>query len=369
MAKINDELFQELSQPVIDIYLKIQEELLVNISGRFDSDDPELNNITQWQISKLEQFGGLSEENAKVIRKLSPQAIKELNKMLKEVSEDALQDNDEQLKLWHDEGADLLKPPPITESPVLLAILRSFQRSALQIFNLVNSTMLQQANQIYRDIINTTTASVLLGTKTPQQALRDTINQWADVGVPCLIDKSGKRWGAEGYVSMVTRTMSNNIANDMQEERFQEWGVDLVEISSHIGARPLCAPFQGKIFSLSGRSKRYPSLASTSKGQPSGLFGINCGHIQYPYVQGFTRKIYNQYPKKENERAYDNSQKQRKLERDIRNAKTRLRLQQETGDETGIKQANELIKKRQKAMREFINETGRTRRPNREQIV
>jgi len=67
--------------------------------------------------------------------------------------------------------------------------------------------------------------------------LRRVSSEWAQKGVPALIDKAGRQWSTEAYVGMVTRTMSNNIANEMQDERMNEYGVDLVEVSSHDGAR------------------------------------------------------------------------------------------------------------------------------------
>ncbi|MEB2280190.1 phage minor capsid protein [Lysinibacillus xylanilyticus] len=42
----------------------------------------------------------------------------------------------------------------------------------------------------------------------------------------------------EGYINMVIRSTTNNVTNGMQLERFKEHGIDLIEVSSHIDARP-----------------------------------------------------------------------------------------------------------------------------------
>jgi hypothetical protein len=68
----------------------------------------------------------------------------------------------------------------------------------------------------------------------------------------------------------------------------REHGLDIIRISRHNNARPLCAPYQGGLFSISNRSgfiedifgerHEYFPLNSTTYGEPAGLFGINCGH-------------------------------------------------------------------------------------------
>jgi transcriptional regulator with PAS, ATPase and Fis domain len=67
----------------------------------------------------------------------------------------------------------------------------------------------------------------------------------------------------------------------------------------------------------------------------------------------------------ENTREYQESQEQRLLERQIRNAKREVELLGDLAEEKDV----ERVKRAQARMREFIKETGRTRRYDREQIV
>lgn len=67
-----------------------------------------------------------------------------------------------------------------------------------------------------------------------------------------------------------------------------------------------------------------------------------------------------------NERQYAESQKQRYLERRIRRAKLDVAIAKATGDDEAVKDANRTLRARQAAMREFIRDTGRTRRYDRE---
>ena len=73
-------------------------------------------------------------------------------------------------------------------------------------------------------------------------------------------------------------------------ELADEVGCDLVEVSAHAGARPEHALWQGKIYSRSGKSEKYPDfVASTGYGTGAGLCGWNCRHSFGPYVEGAPR--------------------------------------------------------------------------------
>jgi hypothetical protein len=171
---------------------------------------------------------------------------------------------------------------------------------------------------------------------------------------------------------MIIRTNVRKVTTETQLTRMDEYEISLVEISSHVGARPLCEPYQGKIYSLKGATDKYGDLyKDTSYGEPAGLFGINCGHQMFPYIEG-TRKTYNPIPEKENNEAYKESQQQRALERNIRYGKRELasleaQLPSPERDAL-INNTKKTIANRQERMRDFIKETDRVRRYGREQI-
>jgi hypothetical protein len=165
------------------------------------------------------------------------------------------------------------------------------------------------------------------------------------------------------------RSVTNDVTNEMTNERIRSYGGDLIEISAHSGARPKCAPYQGRIFSLSGTHPKYPAFSITTYGEKDGLFGINCGHQQYPFFEGVSEQTFQPLPTAKNAESYKESQKQRQYERDIRKAKSRERVLAAAGDEEGAEKARQLVRQRQARMRGFIDDSGRTRRYGREQII
>lgn len=72
------------------------------------------------------------------------------------------------------------------------------------------------------------------------------------------------------------------ISNLLKSAR--ELGTDLVWLSVHRGACSECAKYQGRVFSLTGKSKRYPQIPL-----PFWTYGKihpYCRHTFYPYIEG-----------------------------------------------------------------------------------
>ncbi|MGG3523092.1 phage minor capsid protein [Bacillus pseudomycoides] len=374
MALPPDKL-QQLSMFVVDIYNAIEEELLLNMARilKYDMEllltAEDFTEYQHWRIVQLNKLGKLNQQQMNTMARYSGKTAEEVRKMLESAGFTAVEQH-ESLYQEAVQAGIIAAAPAMYTSAALIGILNTYEKQALETFNLVNTTILKQSQQVYLDVLNKTVGKVLGGVITPQQALRQTVSKWAQKGIPAFIDKAGRKWGVEGYVSMVCRSTSNNVANEMQTERMTEYKVDLCEVSSYPGARPKCFEDQGKIYSVSGKHKKYKPLNSTSYGEPDGLFGINCSHIRYPYIEGLsTQRYFPHTDIEENRRIYKQSQQQRSLERQIRKAKREVNMMEVIGDKEGVKLAKNKVSQRQANMRDFIKATGRKRQPNREQIV
>lgn len=362
-----------LSAPVMEIYSEIENQMLVNIAKQLKGTTELLStDPAAWQLQRMQNMGILDKANIRVIRDNAGLASKEINKLILNAGLDGLDVNDKVLKNALKKGAKLIEPPPISQSPKMLQIMDAYQRQAKNTLNLTNQTLIDKSKTVYKDILNRSAADVITGNLTGEKALRKTVRAFSEKGIPALVDRSGKTWGAEGYVRTVLMSTSNNVVNEMQMARYEEWGNDFIEISSHGGDRPGCVPYAGRIFSTNPDNKRYPYLYDSSIGEigePHSLFGINCGHVSYPYIEGVSQqRNYPNESKKENAKVYEESQKQRQIERGIRKAKTQLRMFEAMDDKVGIAESKALISSRQSSMRSFIKDTGRTRRNVREQI-
>jgi hypothetical protein len=117
-----------------------------------------------------------------------------------------------------------------------------------------------------------------------------------------------------------------------------ELGHDLVFTSAHMGARPEHEVWQGKAFSLSGAKVKdgvyYPDFyQATGYGTVTGLLGVNCKHSWGPYIAGISQLP--ELPEKihgmDSGELYDQTQKQRGYERDIRRLKKDIALGEKSG--------------------------------------
>ena len=80
--------------------------------------------------------------------------------------------------------------------------------------------------------------------------------------------------------------------------------------------------WQGKFYSKSGRDPRFQPFTVCGKGNVQGIVGVNCRHSYGPGDGVFNP--YEHYDNEENKKAYELSQKQRTIERRIRQAKREL---------------------------------------------
>ena len=77
------------------------------------------------------------------------------------------------------------------------------------------------------------------------------------------------------YTEMVARTTTMECHLQGTANRLAEQGHDLVKVSSHRGACPLCIPWQGEILSITGKTEGYPTL---EEAKTAGLFHPRCRH-------------------------------------------------------------------------------------------
>ena len=106
-------------------------------------------------------------------------------------------------------------------------------------------------------------------------------------------DKKGRIIDIESYQRMLMRTVATVTQNKVVIEQAKEMGNDLVIMSSHATSCPLCAVYQGRVYSISGNDKRYPKLDQPFEGNKM-IIHPNCLHVIYPYDESKDKSaVYN----------------------------------------------------------------------------
>ena len=360
-----------LEEQVERYYIDMENELLLNIAKKVAVDKPmeidkwslETNSpivgsggVNEWQLERLKELGGLTEENAKIIAKYSKKTKKDIEKIFDRAREIGTEVDKEQLELGVKAGI-LNEIDPVVEDIVVKNIISNAMKETLTTFNKQNNSLLTSAGKEYTNIVNKVSTEVMAGTKTVTKAMQDAVTKLAEKGLTGFTAKNGAQWSPEAYTKMVLRTNTRQTTNKIQEERMQLAGNNYVEISQHMGARPLCAEDQGKIFSLNddttpiedglGNKIKVYAWSQSSYGEPAGILGINCGHSRYAFIPGMSIHRERKINKAENDEAYQERQTQRYYERQIRNKKREIAMLKETEAEP------DYIKSRQKQLSSF----------------
>lgn len=95
-----------------------------------------------------------------------------------------------------------------------------------------------------------------------------------------LKDRSGKVWNLDTYTEMLVRTTAVKAHNEGLAMQMLDYGMDLVQVTSHETSCSLCSPWQGRVLSITGNTKGYATLDDAKS---SGLFHPNCRHSLSPY--------------------------------------------------------------------------------------
>lgn len=400
-----------ISEPVEKLYMDCASQLLINLCGHFKTDKALASR--EWEIKKLSELGALTEESIEIIAANTGVAPEQIKNAVSEALKTELSGVENTLASAAKKGLIAGPTASFEASENVRIVLNNLVEQAVKDSNVVNTVMLESVRNQYLFAINNTlteeqaeiermqsaanlqqldeqlaatqqalnasTFSVASGSEARTTALRRTIKQLADQGITGYIDAGGHKWSPEAYINMDIRTTVHNAAVQGQKARSADYQVTTFLVSSHSGARPLCYPYQGKVFSwdgsegavydLDGNPYHYESIYNTSYGQAAGLFGINCGHSPLTFVDGYTvPRLSPPEDEEENARIYKESQQQRAIEREIRGAKTEALAYQAAGDTEGFEKAAKRVKKYNAEYKDFCERTGRTERTNRTQV-
>lgn len=375
-----------LAAPIADVYMDVEERLLVRIARQLSlNDDHQLNEVSKWQLKQLAKHGMLRQDAHKIIAAGTKGIPGDVAETVRQAIDDTLAE-DGITDMWHDKR--------FAESAA--NAVKHYRNQAKDVYNQVNTVMKYKAESTFvgavnsvaekwtRDmrreqseiankqdvlnILNSNTASVVSGAESRTKAVRTTIHEMAQKGIPAFVDKSGREWSPEAYVNMDIRATVKNTALEAQFSTMDSLGQDVFEVSSHPGSRPKCRPWQGKLISRSGRTTEITDingrkhkvipLSQTSFGEPDGLFGINCGHRPRGVSDGLFRKSSVEYDDTEDKELYNKVCKQRELERRVRKTKTEADMLEAAGDTEGAKQVRQRVTEQNKQLKAYCEGNG-----------
>ena len=311
------------SQLHANIIQKIIERMMIRL-GR--GEDYLLTATDKWQIEVLQEAGFLLEDIQNELSDKTNKQVKEIQEAMEDAGVQALQWDD---KIYQAAG---LSPVPLLQSPALMRIMqRNYDATAGEWRNFTRTTV-DEAQRLFINQMDNAYNMVVSGAVSYTEAVRDVINDVSEVGMKVNYP-SGYKMSIESATMMIVRTGISQAAAEVSLERMKEMDWDIVLVSAHLGARTGDGGmnpgnhlwWQGQFYSRTGRTKEYPDFVKTTGyGTVTGLCGVNCRHSFGP-----GDGINNPFADKDiaysdNYKIEKMQQRQRTLERRIRDSKRKV---------------------------------------------
>lgn len=340
---------------VLDLYRALESDIFEQICKRLKA--PSNVNILEWQLEKMGQLKMINNFTMKKVATLTNKSEEEIKQIFNDVDTDAIKSIDDELK-------EIFDPKPVPND--LDRIIGAYaSQTFIDLNNFVNQTLITtnystgSVSIMYQQIINETTAKVITGIKTFDQALEETIIKFADKGISsAFVDKGGHMWSMERYVATVIRSTLNRSYNELRTGRMGEYGVYTVVMSTLMDSAKRCQGCQGKVLDmrpLGEATSEYPSIYMYGYGSASGTLGVNCRHQVFPFITDVNINNQPKYETKEMQKRYKMRERQKELERRIRKTKKNVLISKEL-DSDKLEHYNKLLISQQAQMRDLLSQ-------------
>lgn len=119
--------------------------------------------------------------------------------------------------------------------------------------------------------------------QTVKECKKNLMQALIDKGINGIKDKRGRNISLSAYAETVARSTTREATNTATTQQLTDLGYDLVQMSSHLTSCPLCVCYQGRVYSISGKSSEYPPLDAAYSGDYANIHP-NCRHVLTPYI-------------------------------------------------------------------------------------
>lgn len=316
---LNPSYLLHATEPAEEIAEALHQDILKRIIERIilrfqRGDDYVLTSLDKWQLETLQQAGYLLQDIQKDIAKATGMMQSEVKEAMEDAGVTALEYDD---RIYREAG---LNPVPLVQSPHMIQLMQDTYLQTLGEWKNFTSISERAIHDLFVNACDTAYMQAMSGMISPRQAVREALETIVDGGV-YVEYPGGRKDTIETATARAVRTGISQASGRIQIARMDEMDVDLVLVSSHLGARPEHAEWQGKVYTRSGLNPKYPDfVAVTGYGTVTGLCGANCRHSFGPYFEG-QHNPFEQFDDEENRKLYELEQQQRTLERRIRKTK------------------------------------------------
>lgn len=380
-------LLDALPEGLAELFRALELVLLDEICSRLKAAD-ELNEVTVQAIRALRSHGIDLKEIEKAVLETSGISKTKLDKLLDDVVERNQKYYTELINLAH-----ITQPGKLVDDAEVAAIKKqtidTFRNLTASMGFLVDAgrTMLPPA-KAYQWALDKAVMQVQSGAINYNQAIKTAVKQLADSGLKVVDYESGHRDHIDVAARRAVMTGVSQICAKYTEQSAEYLETPYFEVSAHSGARDKPGPspwsshknWQGKVYSVRD-GDIYPSIYKVcGLGAVDGLEGANCRHRRFPWVEGVSERTYTEDQLKhiddglgcsydgKSYTAYEATQMQRRVEREIRKLKREKAAYKAAGlheDETAV---NIRLRRLNAKYKAFSAEAGLPEQPERMRV-
>jgi hypothetical protein len=361
-----------IPEPIVNLYREYEDTIIIDIARRLGRMD--MTSTAAWQMQRLIESGAIYEHALTELARVTGRSEQALKKAFEDAGLMATRFDD---VLYRAAG---LNPLPLNLSPAMIQVLVAGLRRTNGVMRNLTATTAIAGQEAFMRAADLAYMQVTSGAMSYDEAITAAIKNVAKEGLR-VIQFGGHADQLDVAMRRTVLTGVNKTVIEIQLARLDEMGVDLVEVSAHVGARNKGTgpenheSWQGKIFSYKGT--KYPDFVTTTGvGTGEGLGGWNCRHSFAPFPKlsqrAYTDATLDEYADKKvtyNGKTlsfYEGTQVQRGIERKIRYWKRQAQALQAGGQEHSFETGK--VKEYQTVMRDFIRQTGLDRQNRREQV-
>lgn len=381
------QLLDALPEELAELYRGLEDALLMEICSRLKLRD-ELNEVAVQDIKALRSPGIDLKEIEKAIRQTTGISEKKLNELIDDVVE--------RNQKYYTEVIDLAR---VTQPDVLVdaTTIDTIKRQTWDVFRNITAsmvflvdagrTMLPPA-KAYQWALDAATLKVESGAISYGQAIKEAVRELASSGLRVVDYESGHRDHVDVAARRAVMTGVSQLCSKYTEQAAEYLETPYFEVSAHAGARDKPGPspwsshknWQGKVYSVRD-GDIYPSIYKVcGLGAVDGLEGANCRHRRFPWVEGVSERTYTDDQLKHIDdglgctydgktyTAYETTQMQRRVEREIRKLKREKAAYKAAGlheDETAV---NIRLRRLNAKYKAFSAEAGLPEQPERMRV-
>ncbi|MGN0610063.1 MAG: phage minor capsid protein [Oscillospiraceae bacterium] len=385
MPPITPEQLAEASNRLDKLTQQLEKDVFEDICRRMVK-AAKVTDTAEYQLLRLKEMGLTNEFIEKTIADYTKKSEAEIQQLFYEAAQAS---EDFYAGYYANTGKDFI---PLAENEYMQQLITAeINQTHGELVNLTQSmgfavrqadgtTAFKPVAKTYQSTLDLAQMQVATGVFDYNTAIRNAVISLSSSGLQFVDYASGHRNRADVAARRAILTGLSQMTGQIAKNNAEELETDIVEVTAHAGARPDHAEWQGRRYSLSGKSKEYPSLtAVTGYGTGDGLKGWNCRHDFYPVIPELSPPAYTDEqlanidppPIEYNGKMltyYECTQKQRAMETAMRKTKREVMGAKAVGDDDLFTAKSILLRRQKEEYAKFSDKAGLLTQNERTQV-